>query len=87
MSRIILAAGFISAFIFGANKAISQCMCAHVPGSDRLPAHEALKSSDIVFTGEIVEVKEGASSNQYEVKFKIQTAWKKDVGETIVLRT
>ena len=87
MSKIILAAGFISAFIFGANEAISQCKCAFVPGSYRLPAHEALKSSDVVFTGEIVEVKKGVSANQYDVKFKIQIAWKKDVGETIVLRT
>lgn len=87
MSKIILAAGFISTFIFGANEAISQCMCAYLPGGYRLPAHEALKSSDVVFTGEIVEVKKGVSSNQYDVKFKIQIAWKKDVGETIVLRT
>ena len=87
MRGIILAAGFISVFIFGSREAVSQCLCAHVPGDARLPAHEALRTSDIVLTGKIVEVKEGTSSDEYEVTFKVQMAWKKDAGESVVLRT
>lgn len=57
MRRTILTAGFICAFIFGAQDAIGQCMCIKGPGSSQLPAHEAFKTSEIVFTGEVVNVK------------------------------
>jgi hypothetical protein len=87
MRRMILAVGFISVFLLGAHEAVSQCTCAMGPGSVRLSAHEAFKTSEVVFTGEVIEVKEGASVNEYEVTFKVQTVWKKDVGEAVVLRT
>jgi hypothetical protein len=62
-------------------------MCIKGPGSRDLPAHEAFKTSEIVFTGEVVDVKKGTSSDEYLVTFKVQIAWKKDVTERVVLRT
>jgi hypothetical protein len=87
MRKMLLGAWFIGVFIFSAHEVVCQCKCAHVPGSTYLTAHEALKTSDVVFTGEIVEVKKGASADEYGVNFKIKSVWKKDVGESVVLRT
>jgi hypothetical protein len=87
MRKIILVIGFISVFILGAQEALCQCECAFIPGSVRLSAHEAFKTAEVVFTGEIVEVNKVASSNEYDVKFKVKSVWKKDVGEVVVLRT
>ncbi len=88
MRKIVLGTWFIIIFIIGAREAACQCECARwTPGFRHLTAHEALKTSDIVFTGEIVDVKKGKAPNEYEVKFKIRSLWKKDIGESVVLRT
>ena len=87
MRKIILAVGFIGVLVFGAQEALCQCTCAFIPGSVRFPVHKAFKTSDIVFTGEIVAVKKGAAPDEYQVEFKIKSVWRKDVGESIILRT
>lgn len=83
----MLAFCVIGVLIFGEREIAGQCTCAYLPGSKYLSAHEALKTSDVVFTGKIVEVMKGASRDEYDVKFKIDSVWKKDVGESVVLRT
>src|SRR5688500_13161358 len=88
MRKILLTVWLISICVLSAPEAEGQCKCAYsVPGSQYLSAHEALKTADVVFTGEIVEVKKGASAEEYNVKFKIGSVWKKDLEESVVLRT
>ncbi len=88
MRKITLGIWFIIILIIGAREAACQCTCnPRSPGYRYLTAHEALKTSDIVFTGEIVELKKGEAPDEYEVKFKIKSVWKKDVGESVLLRT
>ena len=60
MRKIILFTWFIIILIIGASEAVCQCACnPRSPGYRYLTAHEALKTSGIVFTGKIVEVKKG----------------------------
>lgn len=87
MRKLILGVCFISIFVLGIREVACQCMCAPVPGSRLLTAHEAFKTAEVVFTGEVVESKKGTLPDEYEVRFKLKRVWKKDVGESVVLRT
>lgn len=72
---------------FGFGEVNAQCKCATLPGSRFYSASEALKTSDIVFTGEIVEIVNESSSKEEKITFKIESVWKRDVGETLTLTT
>lgn len=74
-------------FCTGVNELYAQCACKTLPGSRKYKPHEALKTSDVVFTGEIVEIQKGSTPIEENIKFRIKSVWKKDVGETIILRT
>jgi hypothetical protein len=96
MRKLLLALWLISIFILGAREASSQCKCAaNVPGSKYLTPHDALKTSDAVFIGEVVEVNKVETSSprkreksyEYEVKFKVKRAWKKELEQITTLRT
>lgn len=96
MRKLLIALWLVSVFILGAREASCQCKCAaNVPGSKYLTPHEALKTSDVVFIGEVVDVKKVVISRtqkreksyEYEVKFKVKRAWKKELEEITTLRT
>lgn len=87
MRKIILVFGFIGVFILGTQEALCQCDCAFIPGSVRFSVQKAFETSDIIFTGKIIEIEKGASPDEYRVKFKVKSMWKKDVGESVILRT
>ena len=102
MSRtrsILLSFLLIFTFACGAHKAIAQCDCFlnesdDVRGSRYATAYEELKNSDIVFYGQVVEMKmidrkpvrEGASDYEVEIKFRVEKAWRKDLTEFITIR-
>lgn len=72
---------------FGFSKINAQCDCAIVPGSRHYTPYEALKTSDVVFVGEITEIQKGSIPDEEKVTFKIKSVWKKDVGEAFTLKT
>ena len=86
MRKIIFCGWVVGLLIFAVGESAGQCTCAPVPGSRDLPAYEALRTADVVFTGEIVDVEKGAAAQEYKVKFKIRSVWKKDIGESVVLQ-
>ncbi len=87
MRKLFLFIWVVFVIIFEFGKINAQCQCAVVPGGDHYTPHKALKTSDIVFTGEIIEIQKGSTPNEEKVKFKIKSVWKLDVGETITLVT
>lgn len=87
MRKLFLGVWAVIIIVFGFGKIDAQCMCAFLPGSVRYTAHKAFKTSDVVFTGEIIEIQKGSVRDEEKIKFKVKSAWKKDVGETFVLKT
>ena len=87
MRKLFLGICVVIITVLGFSKINAQCDCAVVPGSRHYTPHEALKTSDVVFTGEIIEIQKGSVLNEEKIKFKIESVWKIDVGETFILRT
>ena len=85
MRNLFLGVWLVTVIAFGFEKVNAQCKCATVPGSRSYTPSEALKTSNVVFTGEIIEIQKGSTSDEEKVKFKIESVWKKDVGETFTL--
>jgi hypothetical protein len=87
MRRLFLSICVLTIISLGFVKTNAQWMCATVPGSIRYTPSKALETSDVVFTGEIIEVQKGSSADVEKVTFKVKSAWKKEVGETFTLTT
>ena len=99
MKQVILRNLLIFIFVCAARDVFAQCDCAgHVSndirGSKYSTAYEELKNSDIVFYGQIVEMKmierkpirEGALNYEVEIKFRVERAWRRDLEEFVTLR-
>lgn len=100
MRKLILAICFISAFIFGAHKVNAQCDCIggnrenDYRGSRYATAYQEFENSEAIFIGEFVEMKKierppafkSDFPYEYEIKFKVKKAWKKNLEEIIFLR-
>ena len=82
ISGIVIA----GSFILGAGAIHAQCTCAHAEESP----YGELKRSAAVFVGKAVNVKRSYLQNskrvQFDVTFKLQTAWKGDFPETLTVR-
>ncbi len=87
MRNLFLGTWVIIIVMFGFSNINAQCKCMVLPGSRDYTPHEALKTSDVVFIGEIVEIQKGSVPNEQKIKFKVKSVWKKDVGETFTLTT
>jgi hypothetical protein len=87
MRVVFLLVSMVAVFAFGIGEVNAQCRCAVLPGSRYYSSSEALKTSDIVFTGEIVEIVNESSSDEEKITFKVESVWKRDVGETFTLTT
>lgn len=70
---------------FGTNAALAQCACSR----PNITASEEFKAADIVFVGEVVEIKRTApdKQNRYTetVIFKVKNAWKQDSEEFVTI--
>jgi len=100
MRKLILAICFISAFIFGALEVNAQCDCIggnrenDYRGSGYATAYQEFEKSEAIFVGEFVEMKKierppafkSDFPYEYEIKFKVKKAWKKNLEEFISLR-
>jgi len=99
MRKIISGALLIFACAYGAHDTYAQCCCmtnvsADIRGSRYSTAYEELKNSDVVFYGQVVEMKmidrkpirEGASDYEVEIKFRVEKAWRRDLNEFVTLR-
>ncbi len=81
---------------FGVRYTFGQCDCAKDidPKLGFATAYDELKSVDVVFYGQIVEVKmldqkpEDVAAGNYEVgvKFRVEKAWRKDLDEFVTIR-
>ena len=87
MRRLFLSFWIVIVVVFAFSEINAQCSCKILPGSRKYEPYEALKTSDVVFTGEIIEIQKGSVLNEEKIKFKIESVWKIDVGETFILRT
>src|SRR5258705_13539133 len=99
MRTIFLGVWLISAFTFGVSEAYSQCDCACGSRENDYrttcrTAYEELQRSEVVFIGEVIEEREvklppdddGAEPYKYAVRFKVERAWKKKIGEFITIK-
>ena len=100
MRNILLGVLFIIPFAFGAGNAYAQCDCIgggrwkDIRGSRYNTAYEELKNAEVVFYGQVVEMKmiarkpirAGADNYEVEIRFKVERAWRKDLGEFATLR-
>ena len=86
MRKIILGIFAITILFFGAGEIYAQCACIKNYAS----AYDEFKGSDAVFVGEAIEIRKIRDFNtkysEFEVKFKVEIAWKADLTETMTLR-
>ena len=87
MSRMILGIFAITTLFLGAGDIYAQCKCIKNYAS----AYEEFEDSDSVFVGKVIEIRKakavkGTEYYEFNVKFKIETAWKTDTTETKTLR-
>ena len=87
MRRIILGVVAITTCFLGAGEIYAQCSCIKHYAS----AYEEFKDSDAVFVGEVIGIRKAnavkdTESYEFNVKFKVRTAWKTDSTETVTLR-
>jgi hypothetical protein len=87
MRKLFLGVWVVIVIVFGFSKINAQCDCAIVPGSRHYTPHEALKTSDLVFIGEVTKIQKGSETDEEKITFEIKSVWKKDVGETFTLKT
>ena len=101
MRNLILVTCALTSFPFGAHDASAQCYCLggnlenEYRGSRYSTAYEEFKNSEIVFVGEFVDMKKivrppAFSTDfpyEYEIRFKVKKAWKKNLKEFISLRS
>jgi hypothetical protein len=93
MRSIIIGILLVSTIIFGNSTAYSQCgSCIY----DYFSVYDEFKGSNAVFSGKVVEIKKVEESKntdtttntdyyEFKVKFKVETAWKTDLPETITI--
>jgi hypothetical protein len=101
MRKIIICTLLIGSFIIGTVDASVQCDCIggkienDYRGSHYRTAYEEFQHSDIVFVGEYIEMKKMEIpppykaynfSYEYEIKFRVKSAWKKRSEELITVR-
>ena len=86
MRKIILGIFAITILFFGAGEIYAQCDCINNYAS----AYDEFKGSDAVFVGEVIETKKirdfNTEASEFEVKFKVEAAWKTDSTETVTLK-
>jgi hypothetical protein len=87
MKNIISGIFTIVTLLFGMNETFAQCSCA-IPSDS---AYEHLEYSDSVFVGKVVEIKKirvnaDSEYKEFDVIFKVETAWKTDLAETVTVR-
>jgi hypothetical protein len=97
--KLLFGALFIVICIYGGHDTFAQCCCMtnvsdDVRGSRYATAYEELKNSDVVFLGQVVEMKmidrqpirEGANSYEVEIRFRVEKAWRSELNEFVTLR-
>ena len=99
MKKIVLASFVALIAVLSPDAVVAQCDCflnvsKDVRGSHYSTAYEELKNSDVVFWGQVVEMKmidrkpirEGADPYEIEIKFRVEKAWRKEVDEFVTIR-
>lgn len=95
MKKAILGILLLGEFAFGVCRTFAQCDCSWDIFPDRRPtAYDELKKADVVFYGQIVEMRmldqkpEDVSAGTYEIdiKFRVEKAWRKDLDELVTVR-
>jgi hypothetical protein len=100
MRKLFLAICVWSAFISGAHAVHAQCDCSggnredDYRGSRYSTAYEEFENSEAVFIGEFVEMKKierppafkSDSPYEYEIEFKVNKAWRKNLEDVVSLR-
>lgn len=99
MRKTLFAALLLITCAYGGRAASAQCCCMtnvseDIRGSRYERAYEELKNSDAVFLGQVVEMRmvdrtparEGARDYEVEIKFRVEKAWRRDLGEFVTLR-
>jgi hypothetical protein len=91
----------LGASILGVPETKAQCDCIgatpEIRGRRYRTAYEELKNSDVVFIGEVIEIKKvekppdsvaykGADHYELEILFKVKRTWKKALGESVAVR-
>lgn len=87
IQKVILGVFIVATFFFATDKIYAQCDCI----KNYVSAYDEFKGSDIVFVGEVIEIRkirafENSEYSEFEVKFKVVTSWKTDLNEIITLR-
>jgi hypothetical protein len=76
---------FVGLVLFGTSEVFAQCACSR----KNVSASEEFKLADIVFVGEVVEIKRTTpdKQNRYTetTTFKVKSAWKKDLEEFVTV--
>jgi hypothetical protein len=87
MRNLILGIFVLIAFLSLTSKSYAQCSCL----PEFYTAYDEFKGSDAVFVGKVVEIQKGKAIEnsehlEFDVKFKVTTAWKTDTTETITVK-
>jgi hypothetical protein len=98
MKQLFFGILLVSTFILGATITAAQCDCIgaakDIRGTGYSSAYEELKHSDVVFYGQVVQMRmidrkparPDAKNYEVEIKFRVEKAWRKDLEELISIR-
>jgi len=74
MKKLFFTLLIVCSFYLGVSEVFAQCQCKRdIPASRYSKPHEALKTSYVVFIGEIKEVQKGSIKDEQNVKFKVES--------------
>lgn len=87
MKRFLPFIFFVGLLCFGVGEVFAQCAC--LQSRKDITASKELKLADVVFVGEVIEIRQTIpdKQNRYTetVTFKVKTAWKQEVEEFITI--
>ncbi|HLM60064.1 MAG TPA: hypothetical protein VK308_04620 [Pyrinomonadaceae bacterium] len=87
MRNLIFGIFVLTSFLSLTSEGYAQCSCL----PEFYTAYDEFKGSDAVFVGEVVEIQKGKAIEnskhlEFDVKFKVATAWKTDMPEAITIK-
>jgi len=98
VKQFILGVLLICTFAFGTHRILAQCDCfgasKNIRGTPYSTAYEELQNADVVFYGQVVEMRmiesksshTGEKNYEVEIKLRVEKAWRKDLEEFVQIR-
>ena len=87
MKKFIYISFALVIFLFAAAEKSYACSCMVSADPVKKQIQEAFTSSDAVFSGEVIEIKDVPDEYKVVVKFKVVKSWKSAAGKEITVST